>query len=61
MPPEYRRKIVPVRKIQPCRNLSHRHSRNTLPWAYVNTMSSLSLNGYLANYYEVPHIDMTGA
>ncbi len=31
-----------------------------LSWAHVNTMSSLSLNGYLANYYEVPHIDMTG-
>ena len=32
-----------------------------LSWAHVNTMSSLSLNGYLANYYDVPHIDMTGA
>jgi len=32
-----------------------------LSWAHVNTMSTLSLNGYLANYYEVPHIDMTGA
>ena len=31
-----------------------------LSWAHVNTMSSLSLNGYLANYYDVPHIDMTG-
>lgn len=32
-----------------------------LAWAHVNDMSSLSLGGYLANYYDVPHIDMTGA
>jgi len=32
-----------------------------LSWAHVNTMSTLSLNGHLANYYDVPHIDMTGA
>ena len=31
-----------------------------LSWAHVNDMSSLSLGGYLANYYEMPHIDMTG-
>ena len=32
-----------------------------LAWAHVNDMSALSLGGYLANYYDVPHIDMTGA
>lgn len=32
-----------------------------LAWAHVNDMSSLSLGGYLANYYDVPHVDMTGA
>jgi len=32
-----------------------------LSWAHVNSMSTLSLNGYLANYYDMPHIDMTGA
>lgn len=30
-----------------------------LAWAHVNDMSSLSLGGYLANYYDVPHIDMS--
>ena len=32
-----------------------------LSWAHVNSMSTLSLNGYLANYYDMPYIDMTGA
>ncbi len=32
-----------------------------LAWAHVNDMSSLSLGGYLANYYDVPHIDLHGA
>lgn len=32
-----------------------------LSWAHVNTMSALSLNGMLANYYDMPHIDMSGA
>ncbi len=31
-----------------------------LAWAHVNDMSGLSLGGYLANYYEVPHIDLNG-
>ncbi len=30
-----------------------------LAWAHVNDMSNLSLNGYLANYYDMPHIDMS--
>ena len=32
-----------------------------LAWAHVNDMSSLSLSGYLANYYDMPHIDMSQA
>ena len=32
-----------------------------LAWAHVNDMSSLSLGGNLANYYDVPHIDLAGA
>ncbi len=31
-----------------------------LSWAHVNDMSGLSLGGYLANYYDVPHIDLHG-
>ncbi len=31
-----------------------------LAWAHVNDMSGLSLGGYLANYYDVPHIDLHG-
>lgn len=32
-----------------------------LAWAHVNDMSSLSLSGNLANYYDMPHIDLTQA
>lgn len=32
-----------------------------LAWAHVNDMSTLSLSGNLANYYDVPHIELSGA
>jgi len=31
-----------------------------LAWAHVNDMATLSLGGNLANYYDVPHIDLSG-